>query len=406
MKVTNYISAGNIRHIRMRVLIGCASAFLIGLVTLAHHVPLTGAPLYIGAPLVTAGLTSWLGLQLFRWKTDTNPYVWRTVGDQLPQSYPAKAWNAPTGVVVVGQTTGRGMTIDGARFAAWDHRDPHALLAGASGSGKTSTVRAIGLAFLQAGFDTAFLDCKGAGSFQGFAGREGVLGVADTPGEWCDLAGLVDREMADRYAAMLAHRRGRGDPPRLRPVALVADELVDGIDMCGENLSKPIERTVRMGRQGGGRVLVSLLRADVATGLSGLVKRSLTARIYLGHPDPTEIAMMFPGAAQHVKLLAEDMAFPPGRGIALLGGSLHRVQLPDMPDPFESSVAASLLPPMRSEPSPFERITARNESVSNRIAMLRGQGFDFKQVAQRLNADGYRQRDGKPWDQASVRMEA
>lgn len=322
---------------------------------------------------------------------------------ELPRSVPAEKWEPPDGAVLVGVTnTGAGtVTVDGHPFAVWRHGlDPHLLVCGPSGTGKTVTMRWFALALIHAGYDVAFADGKSGGSFAPFAGRERVLGVADEPGEWVDMIQLVQREMQSRFTALRAWRYGTAERPETRPVAFVADELVDICRMSGKDFVDPLGEVVRMGREANGRVLASVLRPDVAEALPGLVRDSLSARVFLGAPSQTAARMMFDDKAKRAREVGE--AGVRGRGVALLGGRVHRIQIPffDADGP-----GREMLPPVRDGLTAFEEMVTSGQSLHSRIAELRAEGIDYKTVAQRLNADGHRQRGGKLWTQAAVRLE-
>lgn len=244
------------------------------------------------------------------------------------------------------------------------------------------------------------IDGKSAGTLAPLKGRDGVVGVADEPNEWVDLAADISDEMNRNYREIREHRYGRGSPPAPMRTALVCDELIDAIDLCGSKLSTPVERIVRMGRQTDCRAVVSLLRPDTAEGLSGLARRSLTARLYLGRlEDPQEAEMIFPGRGKRARELAAEAAFPPGRAVGLFGGRLRLVQLPWPGDP----PADELLPPKVDKSDVLDVTREPARAAAERAAELHRDGVSDAEIANRMSREGFDTDHGGPWTPADVR---
>lgn len=217
--------------------------------------------------------------------------------------------------------------------AVWDlRRAPHLLVAGATGSGKSSLLRTV-VAALPLGWSwrVIVIDPKEI-DFAPARYELDVHGLADAARV---LSGLVED---------LGHRKDRlreegcdhwlALPERLipvRPTLLVLDESADLLG--GVGLSKPEAHHIRdavgvLARQGracGIHVVAAFTRPDVDA-IPGAVRDQFGARVALGPLSPDGARMLF--GAQRVPMLPDG---PAGTGLSLgLDGSqrVRRVRVP------------------------------------------------------------------------------
>lgn len=334
------------------------------LTTVARRFPLDSPATLPVATLVTLALCLFLGYTLWLWRNQTPPWI----EPPLPATVQARSWTPEHGTVLVGATRAYAGAErhDGATFAAWRHRvNPHMLVCGPSGAGKTATMRWFIVALLQAGYDLVIIDGKGGGAFAGLANLERVLMVAEDPGDWLEATYLVRDEMRTRYSALRAWRYGKGDPPDVRPIAFVVDELEDVCTVAGAKFTDPLFEIARMGREAGGRILASILRPDTST-IPGKVRDSFTGRVFMGTLSHTSGLMMFDDKADEARKASAGASDIPGRGVAMLAGRIHPIQVPWVADPADDPAALSEL--LRSDdvhdPSGARRACGRVEGVT------------------------------------------
>jgi hypothetical protein len=283
----------------------------------------------------------------------------------LPSSLPARAWMPPAGVALIGATEPNSpgsVVVDGLSFAAWSWRhDPHLLMAGSTGAGKTAAQRWLTRALVATTrtsgrrMQLVGIDGKGAGSLAYLHNRLDVIGVGDEPAEWVDLIRQVQAEMNRRYAAMRAWRRGDTErrPYLEHDIGIVVDELVDIRDTAGDTFMEPFAQVVRLGREAGIHVASSVLRPDVTDSLPGLIRASHSARLMLGTLHDETTAKMLFTTRWRAALAAstDDDGSIAGRGIAMVAGRIYRVQIPWVPDPADDPASSGWLPP-RPDPDP------------------------------------------------------
>lgn len=276
---------------------------------------------------------------------------------------------------------------DGRKLAVWSQSvDPHVLLSGVTGGGKTSTVRYLCRALLAGGFRLACLDGKSSGVFLPLRGRDGIVGVADTRRQWTRLTQVVEHQRAEFNQQLVAYRAGKTDtPPQPVHIAIVVDELVDIADACGNDVIGPLSRIARMGREAGVVIVASVLRPDVADSIPSLVRDQLTARLLLGHPSQQAARMMFGDQAKRARQVSQQTSTP-GRGVALLGSRPYLVQVPFQPDPAAGGKAAGWLPPHATEPASLDL----EEQAISRARELRRAGHTYPDVAAALTSEGHR----------------
>ncbi len=119
---------------------------------------------------------------------------------------------------------------EGGSYAAWntdrDTGTPHALLAGTSGSGKTSLMRAIVVGALLLHWRVLICDPK-VFEFAGLADFPGVEAVASKPRTWAEIVYAVYLEMLRRNRLIARAKRARKPRPFFEPILLIVDEFID-----------------------------------------------------------------------------------------------------------------------------------------------------------------------------------
>ncbi|MFI6563520.1 hypothetical protein [Streptomyces sp. NPDC050534] len=240
--------------------------------------------------------------------------------------------------------------------------EPHLLVMGQPGSGTTSLLRCIALQALQHG-DVVIIE-GGTGEYACLTGRKGVLAVE------CGLAGaLATLEWAtnETERRLIAANRARqaGHPPpedTKRPLWILLDRPsafahLAAADGCKDPQSL-LQVPLRHGRAANVTVVVAD-QFDNADALSDAVRQHTRARVVLGPATAEQLA----GALGALPATTPAVDVPPGRGYARLGaGSVHRLQVPSTPDPYDDETSdtdreavLALLPP-RTTPVEAERI--------------------------------------------------
>lgn len=377
------------RHRRLLAAVRIVGPLAVGFAVwlwLAWRLPIANPVMLPLASLLTLGACGLTGFLL--WNARAHPVPWET--PPLPGHVTAGDWQSEPGSVLIGVTDDgpHTETHDGMPFAVWD-KDPHLLLAGSTGAGKSATVRWLARSLLASGYRVAGFDGKGSGAMRPLEGRERIVGVADTRAEWTELIGRVKAEMDEYYDQLRAYRSGRGPQPEPVRIAVLADELVDIIEQTKNTLFRdPVSAIARMGREADIRIVASVLRPDVAEALPGLVKAQMRARVALGTPTPQTGQMLFEDNWAKVRAVM-DTGYVPGRGVALLSGRACRVQLPWVADPSDGE--NGWLPPLTAIGAP------RRGDVAARAAALRQGGASYRVIAETLIAEGYSTPSGRPW---------
>jgi hypothetical protein len=217
--------------------------------------------------------------------------------------------------------------------ANWDlARSPHLLVAGATGSGKSSLLRSI-VASVPTGWlwRAVVVDPKEI-DFAPARHEIEVHGLAETPELLTDLAAILGRRKERLRSEGVDHWRSL--PERLipvRPVLLVLDESADllgGVGLSkaeGQAVREAVGTLVRQGRACGVHVVAAFTRPDAEV-IPGAVRDQFGARVALGPLSPDGARMMF--SAHRMPSLPDG---PPGTGLALgLDGSqrLRRLRVP------------------------------------------------------------------------------
>jgi hypothetical protein len=221
------------------------------------------------------------------------------------------------------------------RFAA----EPHLLVAGVVGSGKSNLLRSLAAQALGHGHQVTAIDAEHTGHFDEFAGRDGVLRVESRPAAAMDLLDWVCAESTRRSERL----RELGDledtliAELARPLWLFVDEVAAlGEAAARAGLADPqdlLADLMRAGRTTGVTVVLSC-RAERVSELRTTVRNQAHARVGLGQLPPGASTALFGGTLE----IGGPAVLPPGRGFARIGGGpVVRLQVPVAAD-----VAAAL----------------------------------------------------------------
>ena len=212
------------------------------------------------------------------------------------------------------------------RFAA----EPHLLVAGVLGSGKSNLLRSLAAQALGHGHLVTAIDAEHTGHFDEFSGRDGVLRVESAPAAAMDLLDWVCAESTRRAERL----RDLGDTEDTliaelaKPLWLFVDELASlGEAAARAGLADPqdlLADLMRAGRTTGVTVVVSS-RAERVSELRATVRNQAHARVGLGQLPPGASTALFGGTLE----IGGPAVLPPGRGFARVGGGpVVRVQVP------------------------------------------------------------------------------
>ncbi|WP_328435188.1 hypothetical protein [Streptomyces sp. NBC_00425] len=256
--------------------------------------------------------------------------------------------------------------------------EPHLLAVGRPGSGTSTLLRSIALQALQHG-DVLVIEGGGTGEYACLAGRDGVLGVevglsgALAGLEWA--AGETERRL---IAANSARQVGEPAPEDTkRPLWIVLDRPTVFTHLAeAEGHRDPqslLQLPLRHGRAAAVTVVVAE-QFDALDSLSEAVRQHTRARVVLGPASREQLETVL-GAPPHTTPV-DDV--PSGRGYARLGsGSVHRLQVPATPDPYDDATSDAhrkavldLLPP-RSAPADTEPSPAPVEASVAKVVVTK-----------------------------------
>ncbi|MEU6480160.1 hypothetical protein ABZ858_25395 [Streptomyces sp. NPDC047017] len=249
--------------------------------------------------------------------------------------------------------------------------EPHLLAMGQPGSGTSTLLRSLALQALQHG-DVVVVDGGGTGEYACLTGRDGVLAVE------CGLTGvLASLEWAatetERRLIAVNRARQAGHPPpddTRRPLWLLVDRPAAFTHLAAAGGRKDPQALLQVPLRHGRAVNVTVVVAeqfDSAEVLGDALRQHTRARVVLG-PATAEQVKAVLGAPPHTTPLA---LVPPGRGYARLGtGTVHRLQVPATPDPYDDTVnetlrkaVRDLLPP-NTTPADGETVPEDGEPVT------------------------------------------
>lgn len=238
----------------------------------------------------------------------------------IPVRLPAEGGGEPTVVELAPVVWRQG------RFAA----EPHLLVAGVLGAGKSNLMRSLLGQALGHGHLVTVVDAEHTGHFDEFAGSEGVLRVETHADGAMELLEWVAGESARRAERL----RELGDPGDtvvtevLKPLWLFVDELPALAEAASRaGLADPqdvLARLMREGRTTGITVVLSC-RAERVSELRATVRNQAHARVGLGQLPPAASTALFGGTLE----IGGPAVLPAGRGFARIGGGpVVRLQVP------------------------------------------------------------------------------
>jgi hypothetical protein len=239
--------------------------------------------------------------------------------------------------------------------------NPHLLLTGGPGTGKSTAVRSLLGQALARGHRIAVIDTDQTAEYGALAGRPNVVRITEEPADSLDLLdwfGLEIERRAEqaRGAEASPDARSAAAPgPESQPAAaqsgipgsdtqqpetpqsditplwLFVDDLPELCAAAGR-LGRPdpqdtlavLARKARFART----TLVVTARVDQVAGLRPALRNQLTSRIALGKVDPATSTLLFGGTLE----LGGAEVMPQGRGYARIGtGPVIRLQTPYAP---------------------------------------------------------------------------
>lgn len=259
----------------------------------------------------------------------------------MPKLNPRPAnWDTiPLGVGIHRQT---GTTPGYSPFTIyWDlRRDPHMLMAGRTGSGKTSAMRVIAAEAASRGFRLRVIDAVKLGAdFSGIYEYKELCEMAEFELETAhDLIKETHEEVTRRVGENKKFKVGnwydRPKEHRPRPILLMIDEVFSMLEQAVGNDDETkkqnalksgvltyISKIAREARSAGIHMLLAAQRPDAKV-VVGELKTNLGARLLLGQAHPTELEMMIPDSSLAPKLTGSA---PKGRALFYQGGLESRL---------------------------------------------------------------------------------
>ena len=238
--------------------------------------------------------------------------------------------------------------------------NPHLLVTGASGSGKTTALRSLLGQALGRGQQLAVIDIEQTEAYADLAGRPGVRGVVEDPEQalaLLDWFGLECEQRAERRRAE-AEAVANGDTTSF-PALKVLDASADGLRtpqvlmesaeplepnlwLCIDGLPELLDAAAALGRTQLEETLASLARKARYAGVMLLVtardervlqlrpalRAQLTVRVAMGAVEPAVSTALFGGTLE----LGGCKRLPAGRGYVRVGsGPVIRLQTPYAP---------------------------------------------------------------------------
>ena len=191
-----------------------------------------------------------------------------------------------------------GVTASGESLDIDLRKNPHALVIGSTGSGKSAFARTVLESFRTAGWMLFLGDGKGV-DYEGLHRQPGVVAISQCTADHVRLVRMVRDELMARQAdAKIRRRTAAGDPFQRPPLLLLLDEYAVmraqikdeyGVDEFEEDM----KYLTRVGREFKVHVIVSTQEAYRDT-LPGQLLGNLNLRISLGPPADKTIKEAFP----------------------------------------------------------------------------------------------------------------
>ena len=246
----------------------------------------------------------------------------------------------PTHIFIGMDEQGDDVRLDIARIT-------HAIIAGATGSGKSMVIHAIIHSLLSSGLvKVIFLDPKRVES-QMYMGKASddpdTMVIASDPTDISNGLADIQRVMEDRYKYMAEHNirdamdswlRSNYSDYNLRPIVLVVDEVADLFNDNKEAKSKMLSLSSKA-RAAGIKIFLATQRPDAKI-IDGAIKANFTTRICLKTSSAIDstIVLGFPGAEHlsgngHGLLLMPSGTLVPFKGALLDNITLGRYSIPN-----------------------------------------------------------------------------
>jgi hypothetical protein len=237
--------------------------------------------------------------------------------------------------------------------------NPHLLITGSGGSGKTTALRSLLGQALGRGQQVAVIDIEQTDAYADLAGRPGVRGVVEDPQralELLDWVGLECERRAERRRAE-AEAMANGDTTSF-PALKVLDAAADGLRqpqvlmeseaaeptlwVCVDGLPELLDAAAAVGRpqledtlaslarkaRYAGVQLLATVREERVLQLRQALRAQMTVRIAMGSVEPSVSTALFGGTLE----LGGCRRLPAGRGYVRIGrGPVIRLQAPYAP---------------------------------------------------------------------------
>ena len=286
---------------------------------------------------------------LYDWDEEGNKLAVRIL-PPLPTGIPAQPWKVaeieyvlgftdPTSTarlipVQLGAEPGGDTPVVELAPVVWRHgrfaAEPHLLVAGVLGSGKSNLLRSLAAQALGHGHLVTAIDAEHTGHFDEFGGRDGVVRIESAAAGALDLLDWVAAESARRAERL--RELGANDDTLIaelaKPLWLFVDELPALAEAAARaGLADPqdlLADLMRAGRTTGITVVLSC-RAERVGELRATVRNQAHARVGLGQLPPAASTALFGGTLE----IGGPSVLPPGRGFARVGGGpVVRLQVP------------------------------------------------------------------------------
>ncbi|GAA1979583.1 hypothetical protein [Catenulispora subtropica] len=286
---------------------------------------------------------------LYDWDEEGNKLAVRIL-PPLPTGIPAQPWKVaeieyvlgftdPTSTarlipVQLGAEAGGDLPVVELAPVVWRHgrfaAEPHLLVAGVLGSGKSNLLRSLAAQALGHGHLVTAVDAEHTGHFDEFTGRDGVVRIESGAAGALDLLDWVAAESGRRAERL--RDLGETDDTLIAELAKPLWVFVDELPSLGEaaaraGLADPqdlLADLMRAGRTTGITVVLSC-RAERVGELRATVRNQAHARVGLGQLPPAASTALFGGTLE----IGGPSVLPPGRGFARVGGGpVVRLQVP------------------------------------------------------------------------------
>ncbi|MCX6943048.1 MAG: DNA translocase FtsK [Verrucomicrobia bacterium] len=309
----------------------------------------------------------------------------------LRASFESAAWRNTTGelpLILGVDIAGRHIILDLARA-------PHALIAGATGSGKSVCISNLILSliyrFRPDELELVLIDPKIV-EFAIYRDLPHLIHpVVTEPKQAVQALKWLVREMERRYS-VLAEKSVRNLAgynakavaegfPKLPYIVLVIDELADLMMTAAQDVETPIARLAQMSRAVGIHTVLATQRPSVNV-ITGIIKANYPTRIAFQVASQIDSRTVLDGKGAEALQGRGDMLFsPPGLG------RLQRLQAPFVDDAEIESIVTSL----KSQLAPRYRVELRPEDVpgaSDDPTLHAGADPLIKEALEAISANG------------------